>query len=321
MRRSSTTIPLLVRSHDFSGATMMGAERLWQPRRTGRMPAHRRRRGVLDGFVGGPALRFSAMEEDFIAPENIQALIWKESVPNFWPVQSCPAGGTSVQTNSMPSRSINGSGEELLTPRQRDPELSGKVMDILSDRMAPRRSERCSRPCSTEHPADMLPRIYAGGHLLPGHEFRRKFPGEAASFGPANRELENLCQQDPEEVRWERLSRDFGVPHPVLAQSYSPELVDVKPFPSFGGHSSRLFAESWDSTNLYWARLADEMGYSPVMLNSLVPELTSRMVAKIFATTSRTGGHCSKPCRKQVRSSGRARLPCSPVRQPVPVTN
>jgi hypothetical protein len=35
---------------------------------------------------------------------------------------------------------------------------------------------------------------------------------------------------------------------------------------------------------LYWARLADEMGYSPVMLNRFVPELTRRMVEKIFAT-------------------------------------
>jgi hypothetical protein len=30
--------------------------------------------------------------------------------------------------------------------------------------------------------------------------------------------------------------------------------------------------------------LADEKGYSPVMLNQLVPELTRRMVEKIFAT-------------------------------------
>jgi hypothetical protein len=45
-----------------------------------------------------------------------------------------------------------------------------------------------------------------------------------------------------------------------------------------------LLAESWDSGNLYWARLADEVGYSPVALNRLVPELTRRMVEKIFAT-------------------------------------
>ena len=35
---------------------------------------------------------------------------------------------------------------------------------------------------------------------------------------------------------------------------------------------------------MYWARLADEMGYSPVMLNLLVPQLTHHMVTKIFAT-------------------------------------
>jgi len=58
----------------------------------------------------------------------------------------------------------------------------------------------------------------------------------------------------------------------------------VKPFPASGGEDSRLCGESWDSTNLYWARLADEMGYSPVMLNRMVPELTRRMIAKIFAT-------------------------------------
>ena len=82
----------------------------------------------------------------------------------------------------------------------------------------------------------------------------------------------------------ERLSKDFGVPHPTLARTYGREMLNVKPFPFFGGYSSRLFGESWESSNLYWARLADEMGYSPVMLNRLVPELTRHMTAKIFAT-------------------------------------
>jgi hypothetical protein len=45
-----------------------------------------------------------------------------------------------------------------------------------------------------------------------------------------------------------------------------------------------LMAECWDSNNLYWARLADELGYPAVMLNRLVPELTHRMVEKLFAT-------------------------------------
>jgi hypothetical protein len=61
-------------------------------------------------------------------------------------------------------------------------------------------------------------------------------------------------------------------------------LLNVKPLPFYGAYSSRLFGERWESGNLYWARLADQMGYSPVMLNRLVPELTRHMVAKIFAT-------------------------------------
>ena len=96
--------------------------------------------------------------------------------------------------------------------------------------------------------------------------------------------MENLSGQYPAEVSWKKLSEDFGVPHPALAQSYSRDLLIVKPFPAFMGYSSRLLAESWDSNNLYWARLADELGYSPAMLNRLVPELTLRMVEKIFAT-------------------------------------
>jgi hypothetical protein len=74
------------------------------------------------------------------------------------------------------------------------------------------------------------------------------------------------------------------VPHPALAQTYAPELLAVKPFPTFLGYSSRLLAECWESNNLYWARLADEFDYPPAMLNRLAPELTHRMVEKIFAT-------------------------------------
>src|SRR5580704_12478797 len=73
----------------------------------------------------------------------------------------------------------------------------------------------------------------------------------------------------------------IGAPHPALAQTYARELLNVKPFPAIMGYSSRLMAESWESNNLYWARLTDELGYSPVMLNRLVPELTHRMIEKI----------------------------------------
>src|SRR5260370_30503443 len=102
-------------------------------------------------------------------------------------------------------------------------------------------------------------------------EFRRRFPEEDKVWGASGQELNRVRQQYPTEVSWERLSRDFGVPHKILAQSYARELLNLRPFPAFSGYSSRLLAESWDSNNLYWARLADEEGYSPAALNRLVP--------------------------------------------------
>jgi len=80
------------------------------------------------------------------------------------------------------------------------------------------------------------------------------------------------------------LSKDFGLPHLEMAQSNTSTLLNLGIFPASGAFDGRLFAESWESSNLYWARLADEMGYSPAMLNVLVPNLTRRMVANIFAT-------------------------------------
>ena len=74
------------------------------------------------------------------------------------------------------------------------------------------------------------------------------------------------------------------MPHPALADTNALSLINVKPFPTYLGYSSRLLAESWESNNLYWARLADEKGYAPVMLNLLVPQLTYCMVENIAAT-------------------------------------
>ena len=104
------------------------------------------------------------------------------------------------------------------------------------------------------------------------------------NLGPAGIELDDLLARDPIETSLERISADFGVPHPAFAQNYGRELLSMKPIPTFLYYSSRLMAESWDSGNLYWGRLADEMGYSPVMLNVLVPQLTRRMVEQTFAS-------------------------------------
>jgi hypothetical protein len=280
--------PLLVRSHDFSGATMATSERdaelAWQPAEVVNAGAPAGGGAYLMGSLADLPYVLATVEQDFIAPENIQALVWKEVAPDLLASSTLSRWWNVSQSELHAVALYQRSGEELLTASAGSEQLRGRLMDILSDRMAPRDLERLQQALEAKDQEEMLARVTPADTFYLTIEFRRKYPGEPASLGAANRELEDLCRQNPNDVSWERLSRDFGEPHPALAQSDSRELMNVKPFPAFGGTSSRFFAESWESTNLYWARLADEMGYSPVMLNSLVPELTKRMVAKIFAS-------------------------------------
>jgi hypothetical protein len=276
--------PLFVRSHDFSGDTVAGVEQIWQASQLFGEGSPAGGGAHLVGSLADLPYVLAQVEQDFIAPENIQALIWRELVPGLMINATLPRWWDVSPTELHAVTLYQRSGEELLTASSGDPQLRGKVMTILSERMDPAVSERVGRALAAGRLDGMDSQITPADTFYLAAEFRRRFSGQTDSFGAAGQELEGLCQRNPTEVSWERLSQDFGVPHPILAQSYSRELLNLKPFPAFEGYSSRLLAESWDSSNLYWARLADEKGYSPVMLNRLVPELTHRMVEKIFAT-------------------------------------
>jgi hypothetical protein len=93
-----------------------------------------------------------------------------------------------------------------------------------------------------------------------------------------------LAKDAPEYVSYAAISRAFGTPKPTLTNSYRPELLYLRTFPTLMGYSSRIMAESWESTILYWAALADEVHLSPSQLNLLIPEWTQKTVEKIFAT-------------------------------------
>jgi hypothetical protein len=58
----------------------------------------------------------------------------------------------------------------------------------------------------------------------------------------------------------------------------------LRTFPTLMGYSSRIMAESWESTILYWADIADGLHLPPAQLNLLIPEWTQKTVEKIFAT-------------------------------------
>ena len=276
--------PLFVRSHDFAGESISGVRTLWQaPQLLGAgSPA-----GGGAHFVGSLAdLPYSLanLEQDFISPDSVQALIWKEltpellagaTVPRWWDVSPLELHAIALYQRA---------GEELLTSSATDETLRSKVLHILSDRFLPQRSREVEQAMQAGRASEIVPTMMPADTFYLAAEFRRRYPEQAAAAGTANRELQELCQQHPEQVSWKRLSHDFGSPHPSMAQNYGLELLNVAPMPPFAGYSSRFLAESWDSPILYWARLADEGGYSPVTLNRLVPELTRKMVGKIFAT-------------------------------------
>jgi hypothetical protein len=276
--------PLFVRSHDFSGETVTGVEKVWQAPLLFGEGSPAGGGAHLVGSLADLPYVLAEVEQDFISPENVQALIWRELVPGLLTSATVPRWW-NVSRNELHAVTLyQRSGEEILSDASGDEELRGKVMNLLSDRMPPERLEQVREAMAAKRVPELLPHLMPADTFYLAVEFQQEFPGEFGSHGPAETELESLCTRHPSEVNWQRLSHDFGVPHPILAQSYGRELLNVQPFPALAGYSSRLLAESWDSNNLYWARLADEAGYSPVMLNRLVPELTRRMVEKIFAT-------------------------------------
>jgi len=276
--------PLFVRSHDFTAETVEGVERVWQaPLLFGEGSAAAGGAHLVGSLAELPYV-LATVEEDFVAPENVQALIWKELVPGLLTSAVLPRWWDVSRDELHAVALYQRTGEEILVASSGSEELRGKVMSILSDRMPPQRWEQLDHSIRAGRVQEVLPHLMPADTFYLALEFRGRFGGDTNSWGPAGQELENLTKAHPAELSPERLSQDFGIPHPILAQSYARELLNVEPFPSFEGYSSRLLAETWDSNNLYWARLADEMGYSPVMLNRLVPVLTRRMVEKIFAT-------------------------------------
>jgi hypothetical protein len=276
--------PLFVRSHDFAASTIVGVQNVWQPSTLFGSGASAGGGAYLIGSLADLPYVLAAAEQNFISPENVQALIWQELVPSLL------AGATISRWWNVDPRELHAvalyqqMGEELIRAAADNEELRGRVLAILGERVSPQRLSQVEAALRPESPSDALLRLTPADGFYLAAEFRQRFPQESVAVGPGGRALDKLSREAPAEVGLERISRDFGTPHPTLAETYGRELVNGKPFPPFSGNSNRLFGESWDSNNLYWARLADERHDAPEALNLLSPQLTRRMIAKIFAS-------------------------------------
>jgi len=276
--------PLFVRSHDFSGDTVMGVERLWQaPHLFGEGSPAGGGAHLIGSLADLPYVLAEA-EQDFIAPDHVQALIWQQFVPGVLSNAVVPRWWNVTRTELHAVALYQKTGEELLVASAKDEVLRGKVVAAVSDRLVPDQRAALVGNLQNGKTSEALEGISPADTLYLTAEFARRFPGQMGKYSASGRELEDLLPTKADEVGWDRLSRDFGVVHPVFAQTYALEFISVRPFPALGGSYSRLMGECWDSGNLYWARLADEKGWDPVVLNRIVPALTLRMVQRIYAS-------------------------------------
>ena len=277
--------PLFVRSHDFTASSVEGIQDIWGPPELVGVGVTAGGGAYLLGSLADLPYALASVEQDFIAPAKVQALIWKEIVPEFLVDSVLPRWWGVGQDEMHAAALYQRAGEELLIASAANPELRQQVLGILADHLPPARLQRAGQALDQAETAKVfLSQMLPSETFFLEAEYRIKYPDQAATSGPAAKELDALIKREPSHTAPRHLARVFGVPHPEMAQSNSCTLLNQGIFPASGAFQGRLFGESWESSNLYWERLADEMGYSPEMLNVLVPNLTRHMVSNIFAT-------------------------------------
>jgi len=271
------TNPLFVRSHDFIG--IQGANQTWKPTElfgTG-WPANAG--GRLVGSLASLPYALAEAEQNFLIPTREQALIWGDLVPQMILSATIPRWWdvTPLQLHWV---GINMAyAETLLAESALNLDRRTQVLAVL-DRYAP--------PARIKK----MERLLAAGDVKTAEE--NIVPSEMYLLAtetaisdrdsPIAANIRALAAQSPDSVSPRAISRAFGTPKPTLANSYQPELLNLRTFPTLMGYSSRILAESWESNILFYAALADEVHARPAQLNVLIPAWTQQTVEQIFAT-------------------------------------
>jgi hypothetical protein len=272
------TNPVFVRSHDFIG--MQGTVHTWRPTEMYGTGWPSNGGGRLVGSLSGLAYALAEAEQNFLVPAQTQALIWGDlvpqmilsaKVPRWWHVTPSQVHWVGLHIRY---------GRELLAQSALDPELRRQAMDELGLLAAPARTAEVSRLLEQGNVKDAVDLV------TPAELFsmaRDMAPRRTNDDSCVLAELKQL-PRSAEEVTYTAISRAFGTPKPTLANSYQPELLGLRTFPTLMGYSSRIMAESWESNTLYWAALADELNVTPAQLNTRIPEWTQKLVEHIFAS-------------------------------------
>lgn len=274
--------PLFVRSHDFLGPEGNFSWARTRMQSTG-WPSSGG--GRLVGSLMSLPYELASAEQNFMIPTQRQALIWQDlapqmllgaTLPRWWGIQ--PADLHYVGLHMRMARSV-------IAQAALDSGLRSSVRAQLLRRMEPSRVWKIDDAFRRGEVREGLD-IPTPAELFDLAHRLRDLGGDGLNeigepYLSAIRELEG---RDAERYSEGRISSLFGMPHPRLAHSYRLELLHVPLFPTLMGYSSRILAESWESNNLFWAALSDELHIEPVQMNLLVPQWTQRTLERIFAT-------------------------------------
>ncbi len=272
------TNPLFVRSHDFLG--IQGSNHTWRNTEMFGTGWPSNGGGRLVGSLAGLPYALAEAEQNFLVPTQTQALIWGDlapqmilsaKIPRWWRVTPHQMHWVALHMRYAQS---------LLAESALDAALRAKVLDALAALAAPARTIEVGRLIEGGDVKAALDRVTPSELFSLGREMAAHGTGD----GPCLAELKRLAAEAPDEINYEAISRAFGTPKPTLANSYRPELLNLRTFPTLMGYSSRIMAESWESNTLYWAALADELYVPPTQLNVRIPEWTQKLLERIFAS-------------------------------------
>jgi hypothetical protein len=270
--------PLFVRSHDFVGA--QGVASTWKDTEVLGNGWPSSAGGKLVGSLVSLPYALAEAEQNFLIPSREQALIWGDLVPQLLLTATIPRWW-NVTPGQLHWVALHmDCAETLLAEGALNADRRQIVLDALS---------QYAMPARVAHVRELLEQgrvKTAIENVMPSElfAFSRDMLAAGQVDSPLAVEIRREAAESPRQLNYETISRAFGTPKPTLANSYSPELLGLRTFPTLMGYSSRILAESWESNLLYYATLADQLYLSPAELNVLVPDWTRQTVERIFAT-------------------------------------
>jgi len=274
--------PLFVRSHDFLGPDQM---RSWNRARVQGSGWPNSGGGRIIGSLTSLPYALNDAEQNFMIPTERQALIWQDLAPQVLLGATVPKWW-KVDPNDLHYVGLNlRLGEAILAAAAFDSELRDDALGRLRRRVEPARIWNALNHYEHGRAASAVSVIAPAEAFELAISMMADNRDAALAVGQVFvEEIERLNSSVPAAERLQRIGRDFGVPHPDLAGTYLPEFLSLPLFPTMMGYSSRVLAESWESTNIYWAALADEAHIAPAELNLRIPQWTQGAIERIFAT-------------------------------------